>query len=127
MIGWTAIFSKGFAPLLFIAAGAIAGIGMQQRIFNQKPLPCPQCPQPPACVCPPQTAVSVQPFDVQKIKNLRAFTYQPEYNGVITVAGVDSTVMKKYINEAVQKAFDGYTIKLPPLPVVEDQSKRKRR
>lgn len=117
MIGWTAIFSKGIAPLLFIAAGAIAGIGFQQKVLNPKPVPC---PQPPACVCPPQTAVSVQPFDVQKIKNLRAFTYQPEYNGVITVAGVDSTVIKKYISDAVVRAFNEHVTSI-------EQPKRKRR
>lgn len=121
MIGWTAIFSKGLGPMLLIAAGVVGGVGLQQRVFN-KSLPCPQCPPAPACVCPPQTAVSVQPFDVQKMKNIRAFTYQPEYKGVISVAGVDSLTIKKYISDAVAKAFSEHVKKIEL-----DQTKRKRR
>lgn len=118
MIGWTAIFSKGLAPLLFIAGGVVLGMGVQQRVLNPKPTPCPQCPLPPACICPPQT--SIQPFDVNKIKNLKSFTYQPEYNGMITVAGVDSVAIKRYIGDAVVKAFSEHVKTI-------EQPKRKRK
>jgi len=117
MIGWTTILSKAIVPVLFLAGGAVAGIGLQQRVFNPKPVPCPPAP---ACICPPQTAVSVQPFDVQKMKNIRAFTYQPEYKGVISIAGVDSLTIKKYINDAIVKAFNEHVKTI-------EQPKRKRR
>lgn len=123
MIGWTSIFSKGLAPVLLISAGVIGGVGLQQRVFSAKPLPCPQCPPAPACICPPQTSVSVQPFDVQKMKNIRAFTYQPEYKGVISVAGIDSTAIKRYISDAVVKAFAEHVTSVETAEV----PKRKRR
>src|SRR5690242_16522625 len=115
MFGWTTIISKIGVPALFVLGGVVAGVGLQQRVLSAKPVPCPQCPPAPACICPPQTAVSVQPFDVQKIKNLKAFTYQPEYHGVITVAGVDSTVIRKYVTSAVDRAFNEYKKQLAPV------------
>lgn len=118
MLTW--ISSKLLAPLLILLFGMGAGIGIQQKVFNPRhtpaPLPCPDCN------CPAQ-AVSVQPFEVEKIKNLKAFTYSPAFTGSISVAGVDSTAIKRYIDQAVIKAFEAHVQTIQ----IEDSKKRKRK
>ena len=108
------IISKFGLPILVLGFGVITGISFQQKVLNPKPTACPQCP---ACICPEPT-VSVQPFDVEKIKNLKTFTYSPGFTGSISVAGVDSTSIRKYIEIAVMKAIEKHS---PP-----ETKKRKR-
>lgn len=102
----SAIISKLGLPIIVLGFGVMTGIGIQQKVLNPKPVSCPQCP---ACVCPEPT-VSVQPFDVEKIKNLKTFTYSPGFTGSISVAGVDSASIRKFIDDAVTKAFAKQTL-----------------
>lgn len=83
---------------------AIGGFGMAKL---QKPV-CPErrCPD---CNCPEPT-VSVQPFDVDKIKGLREFNYAPQFTGSIQVAGVDSSSIRRMIDVSVDKAFQKYMV-----------------
>lgn len=107
------ILAKIAVPALILVGGAVAGIGIQQKVFNPDPVQAVECPD---CNCP-QPQVSVQPFDVDKIKNLKTFTYSPGFTGSISVAGVDSSSIKRYIDDAVMKAFAKH---VKPLPVVAD-------
>lgn len=97
---WKALLTKTGLPII-AAIGIFAG-----GIFTQKKFLTRECPDcvPPACNCP-APSVSVQPFDVDKIKNLKAFTYSPQFTGAISVAGVDSVAIKRYIEEAVMRAI----------------------
>lgn len=103
MLGLTKLGAATGKIVFPLVLGVVAGIGLQQKVFDKKitfpePKPCP------ACICP--EAVSVQPFDVEKIKNLRNFTYAPQFTGSVSVAGVDSTSVRKYIEGTINKHFD---------------------
>jgi hypothetical protein len=111
MIG--TLLEKLLAPLLICSVGFAGGIAFQQKVLNE-PAMTQQCP---ACNCP--EAVSIQPFEVEKMKNLRNFTYTPQFTGTVSVAGVDSATVRKYIDESVMKAFERHVIKI-------DEKKRKR-
>lgn len=113
---FSVLLTKFGVPILALSIGAIAGIGIQQKMLNEKPAACPSCNCPPC----PEPTVSVQPFDVEKIKNLKTFTYSPGFTGSISVAGVDSTSVRKYIENAVTKAFEKQI-------VVPQESKKRRR
>lgn len=106
----TSLLPKIIAPLALLSFGVVAGIGVQQKVLNPKPIEVPACP---SCNCP-QPSVSIQPFEVEKIKNLKAFTYAPEFTGSISVAGVDSTAIKRYIDDAVMRAFEKHVKTIVP-------------
>jgi len=91
--------------------GIMGGSVVQKKFLSDPPRPCPTCP---ACVCP--ESVSVQPFEMEKMKGVKEFNYRPEFTGNISVAGVDSTMIKKYLDDAVRQ----YCLDL-------SQQKRKRR
>lgn len=99
MILFKTLLTKIGTPAI-LAAVVFAGGMFTQKKFTRD---CPDC-IPPACNCP-QPTVSVQPFDVEKIKNLKQFTYQPAFTGSISVAGVDSTAIKRYIDNAITKSL----------------------
>lgn len=95
---------------ILIYAVVAVGSGFGGYILNdkvKKPVSIPACPD---CNCPEPT-VSVQPFDVDKIKGLRAFNYAPSFTGSIKVAGVDSASISRMIEHSVDKAFQKYTTK----------------
>lgn len=78
-------------PYLAVAAFAfLGGLTFQSKVLQPK-IVIPACP-----VCPPQTSVDLQSFDVTKIKNVKSFTYSPSISGNITVV-VDTTTYKKFI------------------------------
>jgi hypothetical protein len=111
------ILSKFALPLLIFVFGSIAGIGVQQKVLNEKvrfpePVPCPPCN------CP--EAVSIQPFDVQKMKNLKEFSYSPQFSGSVSVAGVDSATVRKYIEQSIMRAFEKHVTEI-------EGSKRRRK
>lgn len=64
-------------------------------------------PEQPDCVCPEPT-VSVQPFEVEKIKGLKEFVYSPQFTGSISVSGVDSLSVKRMINTSIDAGFKKY-------------------
>lgn len=103
MINVAAILTKIGVPLLIAGGGFFGGMMFQGKVMKPN-ITVPACPPCPQVTCNPP-AVSVQPFDVEKIKNLRTFTYQPSYSGSISVAGVDSAFVKRAIREAVQEEF----------------------
>ncbi len=96
-----AIFFK-FGTIAIIAAVAfVSGIAFQVKVLDKPcPKPCPDV----HCSCP-QPTVTVQPFDVHKIKNLREFVYSPSFSGNIQVNGVDSAYVRKTIDESIQRAL----------------------
>jgi hypothetical protein len=102
---WTTIISK-FAIPIIIACLAFSG-GMITMAKIQKPVEVPECP---ACNCPEPT-VSVQPFDVDKVKGVKNFNYAPQFSGSISVAGLDSTAIRKMFETSINRAFDNYKIK----------------
>ena len=55
------------------------------------------------CVCP-EPKVTVQPFDVDKIKNLKTFSYSPQFQGTISMSGVDSIRLSQIVSAAVEKS-----------------------
>ncbi|MGL6121692.1 MAG: hypothetical protein ACRC1W_01385 [Shewanella sp.] len=106
MLTW--ISSKFLPPLLILIFGVVGGIGIQQKVLNPEPheiIPCPDC----HC---PEPSVSIQPFEVDKIKNLKAFTYSPAFTGSVHIAGVDSTALQRYVESAVMKAFEKHVKKV---------------
>lgn len=96
---WSLILGKvgTFMPAILI--GLIGGVALDQKVFRSSPVPCPQCP---ACICPEPT-VEAQRFDMDKMKGVKEFNYMPEFTGNISVAGVDSSMIKKYLDQAVKK------------------------
>jgi hypothetical protein len=123
----TALFSKIALPLLILVAGMVAGIGVQQKILDKKSEGVDygridQMIFAQIARIPKPEAVSVQPFDVEKIKNLKSFSYAPQFTGSVSVAGVDSTSIRKYIDQAVMRAFDLHIKSILPEP-----EKKKRR
>lgn len=99
---WTFLLAKlgSFLPVVVVLlAGVLGGVSLDRLAFRDPPVQCPQCP---ACHCP-EPAVSVQPFEMEKMKGVKEFNYMPEFTGNISVAGVDSTMIKKYLDEAVRK------------------------
>jgi hypothetical protein len=108
-----------FAPLLLVlCVGGVGGMFLQHKVFSDPPVVVPDCPACPACNCP-QPTVSVQPFDVEKIKGLKEFNYSPQYTGNISVNGVDSASVRKWIENSIAKAIDKHT------PPKEEKKKRK--
>lgn len=101
------LFLKFGIPLLYVLAGSLAGIAVQQKYLAS---PVPECPACPACICPEPT-VSVQPFEVEKIKGLREFNYAPSFTGSISVAGVDSTALRRMIDRSLAEALAKYDVK----------------
>jgi hypothetical protein len=102
-----------------LLVGVVAGVGLQQKFFTREH----QCPKPVPCptvVCP--EAVTIQPFDSEKIKNVRSFTYAPQFTGTVSVAGVDSTSIRKFIDQSVMRAFEAHVQKVQP-----KEEKKKRR
>lgn len=117
------MFTKIGLPLLVLVLGAIGGIGLQQKVLapHQEKIDYARIENIiKSATPPPAPAVSVQPFDVNKIKNLKSFTYSPDFTGSVSIAGVDSAAMKKYIEDAVMKAFQKHVSGI-------ESTKRKRR
>jgi hypothetical protein len=96
----TTLLSRIGIPVIFLLIGFGSGMVTSQRL--QKPCEQKDCPD---CHCPEQAAVSVQPFEVEKIKGLKEFVYSPQFSGSISVAGVDSTSLRKMIRESVEQAI----------------------
>lgn len=83
-----------FIPYVAIAAlFFVAGLVFDSKYLTK---PCPPCPEIPAC--PPQTSIDLQSFDVNKIKNIKQFTYSPSISGTIIVVA-DSTTYKKLVKK----------------------------
>lgn len=92
--------------LIYIVGGAalflLGGIAVPEILkFIHGPAPAHVCPD---CYCPEPT-VSVQPFEVEKIKGLREFVYSPQFSGSISVAGVDSTALRRMIDQSMSNSF----------------------
>jgi hypothetical protein len=85
-------------------ASAVLAVFATLYLAKPEPVEIPACP---ACNCPEPT-VSVQPFEVEKIKGLKSFEYSPSFTGSIAVSGVDSSSVKRYINQSVDAAFNKY-------------------
>lgn len=94
----SALLGKAGILAAIFTLGIIGGITLQQRVLNEK-VTCP------SCECPNPT-VSVQPFDVEKIKGIKSFNYSPSYTGNIAVSGVDSTAVRKWIEQSVMHAIE---------------------
>ncbi len=75
----------------YLAVASIFFLG--GLVFDSKYLtkPCPKCPEIPPC--PPTTELKLQDFDVNKIKNIKHFTYSPNITGTF-ILKVDSTQYK---------------------------------
>lgn len=97
------ILAKAGLPLLIGLGGFFGGQVFQAKVLKPKiNVETKVCPEPAPCICNPP-AVEVQSFDVNKIKNMRSFTYSPQFQGSIQVAGVDSTALRRMIRESLQE------------------------
>lgn len=109
-----ALVSKLFFPLLIFVFGGIGGMFLQHKVFA-----------PPVekfdytkvqsimnevvkNISPP--TVSVQPFDADQLKRVKEFNYSPQFSGSVNVVGVDSALVKKYIEQAVLTAFEKHIV-----------------
>jgi hypothetical protein len=104
-----AFFAKFGLPAFVLLFGVTIGIGVQQKVLGHKPTAPPEIDYAriqKMITNIPQPTVSVQPFAVDKFKNLKTFTYSPAFTGSISVAGVDSASIRRYIEEAVTKAIE---------------------
>lgn len=110
----TGIISKFAFYIIVALVSAIATLGVNKKFFSKKEVTIDyeriadivsaelaQMPEP---------TVSVQPFDVEKIKGVKHFEYKPEFTGSISVAGVDSTAIRKMIDASVDRAFQKYML-----------------
>lgn len=97
-----ALLGKGLVYVIVAIASGFGGYVLNDRM--QKPVQIPTCPD---CHCPEPT-VSIQPFEVEKIKGLRNFSYNPQFSGSIRVAGVDSTALQRMIDGGIERAFARY-------------------
>lgn len=96
--------------LLCLSAGVSAGLLIDDRL--DKP-----------CLCEPTDygqiggivekaleANAVQPFDVEKIKNVKGFSYAPQYHTVME-AGKDTAFLRTVIENAIRKELQAQTKK----------------
>lgn len=104
----TALLKKLLGPVALVLVGIVGGAFVTMKM--QKPVTVPAAPD---CICP-EPSVSVQPFDVDKIKGVKSFVYQPQFSGSIQVAGVDSTALRKMIDKSMDEAFQRYMAKGKP-------------
>ena len=96
------LLSKFSVPVILFLVGTVAGIYLQEKVIARE---CKlECPKPPDCNCPKAT-VQMQPFDVEKMKNIKGFTYSPQYSDNITLAGADTNQLKTIIEKSIQKAL----------------------
>jgi hypothetical protein len=86
--------------LLALALGITAGMALESWL--EKPPVC-NCPDPNIKVGCPEPRVEVQPFDVEKIKNVRGFTYAPTFTGNVS-ADMDTASVRRMIREEIQNA-----------------------
>lgn len=93
-------------PAALLMVGALAGSFGTMKLQKPVSVPSYECPD---CNCP-EPSVSVQPFEVDKIKGLKSFVYNPQFSGSIQVAGVDSTALRKMIDQSMEQAFQRYMI-----------------
>ena len=109
MIG-SALFGKAGLIAILVGAGGLLGITFSQRVLVPKASEKIDYAEIRTIIASelqamPQPTVSVQPFDVDKIKGIREFNYSPQFSGSIQVSGVDSTSVRRYIREAVAIAL----------------------
>ncbi len=101
----TALLSKIGIPVLVFLAGGIGGLVLQQKLT-----PTIEIPQCPACSCP-EPAVKMQNIEIEKMKGLKSFNYSPQFSGSISVAGVDSTALRRMIDKSLSEALSRYDVK----------------
>lgn len=90
---------KILSACLIASISALGGYMLNDKL--KKPVNIPDC------VCPEPT-VSVQPFDVEKIKGVKEFNYSPQFSGAISVAGADSSRLKQIIQQSVDESLKKY-------------------
>lgn len=105
----------------------VAGIGVQQKVLNPKPetvdyseirgIVRDVVKSELKNIPKPEPTVPIQPFDVDKIKNLKTFTYSPNFSGNVAVNGIDSAAVHRWVEHSVMIAFEKH--------VVKDKKKRK--
>lgn len=93
------IYTKIITYALIAICGVVGGIAFDRKVLS------PDIPECPACNCPEPT-VSIQPFDVDKIKGVKAFNYSPQFLGNISVAGVDSVGLSRMIDRAIDQSLN---------------------
>ena len=90
------------AGLLCFSAGVSAGMLLDDRL--DKPCACEKVDysQIGGIVEKALKANAVQPFDVEKIKNVKGFTYAPQYHTVMDV-GKDTAFLRTVIENALRQ------------------------
>jgi hypothetical protein len=123
---FTAILSKIGIPALILVVGAIGGIGLQQKVFSRKPdkidyAEVRSIVKEEVTKAVAGIEISIQPFEVDKMKGLRHFNYSPSYTGNVAVSGVDSVAIRRWMEESVMKAFEAHVVQ------PTEEKKRRRR
>jgi len=98
------LLSKFSVPVVLFLVGTLAGIYLQEKVIARE---CKlECPKAPDCNCPAPT-VQMQPFEVDKMKNIKGFTYSPQYSGNISIGGADTTRLREIVEKSITKALKG--------------------
>jgi hypothetical protein len=105
----TALMAKAGTYVAIFAIGGLLSLMVEHKLFTNKPDNI-DYKQIRAMVAEeiksiPAPTVSVQPFDVEKIKGLKQFNYAPQFTGSVSVAGVDSTALRKMIDASVDRSI----------------------
>jgi hypothetical protein len=108
------LLGKLVIPIVIFVFGAVGGMFLQQKVFAPRPEKF-DYSQVRAIIAteikniaPP--TVSVQPFDADQLRRVKEFNYSPQFSGSVNVVGVDSSLVQKYIDEAVMAAFEKHIV-----------------
>lgn len=98
----TPLFARFAYPVIMLMIGTLSGIYLQEKVLSKE---CRfECPKIPEMKCPAPT-IQMQPFEVEKMKNIKGFTYSPQYSGNISIAGSDTTHLREIIESSIAKAL----------------------
>lgn len=92
-----------FKYAAIILAAFFAGTIFQAKVLQPK-INIPACPVVTVPPCPPQTAVSLQNFDLDKLNNKKGtFYYQPQLHNVqVIIEAKDSVMLKQLLKQSLK-------------------------
>lgn len=115
----TALFGKAGLSIAFIIVGVLGGQFLQSKVFAPRPVKPVEIDYHQVRMIfaeeianLPEPTVKVQTFECEKIKGLREFNYSPHYTGNIAVNGVDSSAVRRWIEQSVMKALEKHVKKI---------------
>ena len=115
----TALFGKAGLSIAFVIVGVLGGQFLQSKVFAPRPVKSVEIDYNQVrkifteeISSLPEPTVKVQTFECEKIKGLREFNYSPQYTGNIAVNGVDSSAVRRWIEQSIMKALEKHVKKI---------------